>query len=87
MLKKFENALPLALAAYNAGPSRVKIWLKRYGDPRKRTISYIDWIESLPISETRYYVKKVLANLRIYQKKYDLELYEAGIGKKIAMTY
>ena len=87
MLIKFENALPLALAAYNAGPSRVKIWLKRYGDPRKRTISYIDWIESIPISETRYYVKKVLANLRIYQKKYDLELYEAGIGKKIAMTY
>ena len=87
MLIKFENALPLALAAYNAGPGRVKIWLKRYGDPRKRTISYIDWIESIPISETRYYVKKVLANLRIYQKKYDLELYEAGIGKKIAMTY
>ena len=34
----------------------------------KKKISYIDWIESIPISETRYYVKKVLANLRIYQK-------------------
>ena len=87
MLEKFNNALPLALAAYNAGPGRVKIWIKRYGDPRKKTISYIDWIESIPISETRYYVKKVLANLRIYQKKYKLELYEANIGKKIAMTY
>ena len=50
-------------------------------------ISYIDWIESIPISETRYYVKKVLANLRIYQKKYNLELYEANFGKKIAMSY
>ena len=78
--------MPLALAAYNAGPSRVKIWLKRYGDPRKK-ISYIDWIESIPISETRYYVKKVLANLRIYQKKYNLDLYEANNGKKIALTY
>ena len=36
MLVKFQNSLPLALAAYNAGPSRVKIWLKRYGDPRKK---------------------------------------------------
>ena len=68
MLKKFKNSLPLSLAAYNAGPSRVKIWLKRYGDPRDDEISYINWIESIPLEETRYYVKKVLSNLRIYQK-------------------
>ena len=80
---KFDNALPLALGRYNAGPGRVKIWLKRYGDPRKNKISYIDWIESIPISETRYYVKKVLANLRIYQKKYNLEIYmRQEFGKK-----
>ncbi len=76
MLIKFKNSLPLALAAYNAGPSRVKIWLKRYGDPRKSEISYVNWIESIPISETRFYVQKVLSNLRIYQKKYKLDLYK-----------
>ena len=68
MLIKFNNSLPLALAAYNAGPSRVNIWVKRYGDPRKNQISYVNWIESIPISETRFYVQKVLSNLRIYQK-------------------
>ncbi|MEE2695444.1 MAG: lytic transglycosylase domain-containing protein [Pseudomonadota bacterium] len=76
MLKKFGNSLPLALAAYNAGPNRVRIWLKRYGDPRKNQISYIDWMESIPISETRFYVQKVLSNLRIYQKKYNVDLYK-----------
>ena len=73
MLKKFDNSLPLALASYNAGPGRVKIWLKRYGDPRTNQISYHDWIESIPISETRFYVKKVISNLRIYQQKYNLK--------------
>ena len=50
------------------GQVELKIWLKRYGDPRDDEISYINWIESIPLEETRYYVKKVLSNLRIYQK-------------------
>ena len=73
LLKDFDNCLPLALAGYNAGPGRVKIWLKRYGDPRKNQISYVDWIESIPIFETRNYVKKVIANYRIYEKKFGIK--------------
>ena len=72
LLKEFDNSIPLALAGYNGGPGRVRIWLKRYGDPRKNDIDYLDWIESIPISETRNYVKKVISNYRIYQKIYNV---------------
>ena len=38
----------------------------------KNYIDYLDWIESIPISETRNYVKKVMSNYRIYQKIYNV---------------
>lgn len=62
------NNLPMAIAAYNAGPGNVKKWVGIYGDPRKLKSTYeiIDWIESIPYSETRSYVKSVLENTAIY---------------------
>ena len=76
LIKKFDGSLPLALAGYNAGPRRVEIWIKRYGNPLKNQISIIDWIESIPIYETRNYVKKVISNYRVYKNLFDLEDYK-----------
>ena len=78
LIKRFGGSIPLALAGYNAGPGRVKIWLKRYGDPRKNQIDYVDWIESIPISETRNYVKKVISNYRVYKKKMGIKINDLG---------
>ena len=66
MLEKFEGSYVLALASYNAGPNRVKRWLKTYGDPRKDNIDQVTWIELIPISETRNYVQRVLEGVYMY---------------------
>ena len=57
----------LALAAYNAGPKRVKYWKKINGDPQKGKISYVDWVELIKFKETRNYVQRVLENVNVYK--------------------
>ena len=69
MLDRFGNALPLAVAAYNAGPNRVDQWLVEYGDPRVGPVDMIDWIELIPFNETRNYVQRVLENVVIYRAR------------------
>jgi soluble lytic murein transglycosylase len=69
MLDRFNNSLPLAIAAYNAGPHRVDQWLPENGDPRAGQIDMIDWIELIPFNETRNYVQRVLENVVIYQAR------------------
>ena len=69
MLDRFDNSLPLAVAAYNAGPHRVDEWLTENGDPRVGPIDMLDWIELIPINETRNYVQRVLENVVIYRAR------------------
>lgn len=53
----------LATAAYNAGPSRVKRWLPESGDQLPADI----WVETIPFTETRRYVKAVMAYTTIFE--------------------
>ncbi len=67
LLEEYEGSYPFALAAYNAGPRRVKYWKKINGNPQKGKISYVDWIELIKFKETRNYVQRVLENINVYR--------------------
>ncbi|MHA1114449.1 MAG: lytic transglycosylase domain-containing protein, partial [Alphaproteobacteria bacterium] len=67
LLRAQKGSYVLALAAYNAGPTRARRWIRAFGDPRDSKTDVIDWIESIPLSETRDYVQRVMENLQIYR--------------------
>jgi soluble lytic murein transglycosylase len=67
VLTRFDNCLPLAAAAYNAGPNRVAQWLADNGDPRTGPIDMVDWVELIPVGETRNYVQRVTENVVMYR--------------------
>ena len=63
VLDNFDGSMPMAAAAYNAGPSRPRSWRGQIGAPM---LDAAIWIENVPFSETRDYVKKVLSNTTNY---------------------
>lgn len=64
LLDKNKGNHVLATASYNAGPHRIKRWLRN-----EKNMPADVWIETIPFKETRNYVKSVLAYQEIYQHK------------------
>ena len=71
LILEYDGAYPYAVAAYNAGPKRVRYWKKINKDPQKNLTNYVDWIELIKFKETRNYVQRVLENYNVY--RYILE--------------
>lgn len=65
LLRSFKGRLVLAIAAYNAGPDRVRRWTRRHGE---RPLD--EFVEEIPFDETRLYVKRVLSGYRGYVATY-----------------
>lgn len=67
LLHRFDGNLPLALAAYNAGPAAVLTWLE---DPMRAELPLDAFVDAIPWRETRNYVKTVMSNLAAYRHIY-----------------
>ena len=71
LLKEYAGSHIMTFAGYNAGRGRVRDWVKSYGDPRDPHVDAIDWVERIPLSETRNYVQRVMENLQVYRVRFD----------------
>ncbi len=67
MIDGFDGSYILGIASYNAGPGTVRKWRNAFGAPPKTLEGSIDWIESIPFTETRNYVQRVLENTQVYR--------------------
>jgi soluble lytic murein transglycosylase len=71
LLQEYRGCHIMTFAGYNAGRGRVRDWVKAYGDPRDPKVDPIDWVERIPIAETRNYVQRVMENLQIYRVRFE----------------
>ena len=71
LILEYDGSYPFAIAAYNAGPKRVRYWKKINKNPQKNQVDYVNWIELIKFKETRNYVQRVLENYNVY--RYILE--------------
>ena len=71
LLSGYDGSYVLSLAAYNAGPGRVKQWIKDFGDPRSKAADPIDWVERIPFTETRTYIQRILESTQLYRCRFE----------------
>ncbi len=76
LMNYFGNNIVLALAAYNAGPNKVREWVEFCG-----ACTTDEFVESINFRETRRYVKAIVAYYTNYKRIYEREL-----GPRIAVT-
>ena len=70
LLKEYRGSYIMTFAGYNAGRGRVRQWVAQHGDPRDPKVDAVDWVERIPIAETRNYVQRVLENLQVYRARF-----------------
>jgi soluble lytic murein transglycosylase len=70
LLKEYRGSYIMTFAGYNAGRGRVQQWVALHGDPRDPKIDAVDWVERIPLAETRNYVQRVMENLQVYRVRF-----------------
>jgi soluble lytic murein transglycosylase len=70
LLREYRGSFIMAFAGYNAGRGRIRQWVAQHGDPRDPKVDAVDWVERIPLAETRNYVQRVMENLQVYRARF-----------------
>lgn len=76
----------MTFAGYNAGRGRVREWVQTRGDPRNPNVDPVDWVERIPLSETRNYVQRVMENVLVYRTRLEGSGMVAGKSDQRVVT-
>ncbi|WP_298243274.1 lytic transglycosylase domain-containing protein [uncultured Bradyrhizobium sp.] len=71
LLSEYRGNQIMTFAGYNAGRGRVREWVQARGDPRDPNVDPVDWVERIPLSETRNYVQRVIENVLVYRARLE----------------
>jgi soluble lytic murein transglycosylase len=71
LLSEYRGNQIMTFAGYNAGRGRVREWVQAHGDPRDPNVDPVDWVERIPLSETRNYVQRVIENVLVYRERFE----------------
>jgi soluble lytic murein transglycosylase len=74
LIKEYTGSYIMTFAGYNAGRGRVQQWVAQRGDPRDPKIDAVDWVERIPLAETRNYVQRVMENLQVYRARFGTSI-------------
>ena len=69
LLGEYNGSYIKTLVAYNAGGGRVSKWTKEFGNVNSYDVDPIDWVERIPFTETRNYVRKIISTMQVYRAR------------------
>lgn len=87
LLSEYRGNQIMTFAGYNAGRGRVREWVQARGDPRDPKVDPIDWVERIPLSETRNYVQRVMENVLVYRARFEDSSVVAGKSDERVVTH
>lgn len=87
LLSEYRGNQIMTFAGYNAGRGRVREWVQARGDPRDPKVDPVDWVERIPLSETRNYVQRVMENVQVYRAQFEGSGMVAGKSDQRVVTH
>lgn len=87
LLSEYRGNQIMTFAGYNAGRGRVREWVQARGDPRDPKVDPVDWVERIPLSETRNYVQRVMENVLVYRARFEDSSVVAGKSDERVVTH